>query len=110
MYVFKRIQTIQKPTTNEKKQETQKNQQNKQKKLKSEKQNFIFYTQNYFIIYIPNCMYYGNRKYLTSFLSLPRNRKGPNNDTKKNQEQNTKEIDGNSIEFLIEYSYNLTLL
>lgn len=36
-------------------------------------QHFIFYTQNYFIIYIPTCMYYENSKYLTSFVSLPKN-------------------------------------
>lgn len=35
-------------------------------------QHFIFYMQNYFIIYIPTCMYYENSKYLTSFLSLPK--------------------------------------
>lgn len=35
-------------------------------------QHFIFYTQNYFIIYIPTCMYYENSKYLTSFVSLPK--------------------------------------
>jgi len=81
MYVFKRILTIQKPTTNEKKSTKQ------TKKTKIGKQNFIFYTQNYFIIYIPNCMYYGNRKYLTSFLSLTEKGKAPRNDTKKSRKK-----------------------
>lgn len=42
-------------------------------------QHFIFYMQNYFIIYIPTCMYYENSKYLTSFLSLPKQNAKKNN-------------------------------
>lgn len=32
-------------------------------------------------------MYYGNRKYLTSFLSLTEKRKAPRNDTKKSRKK-----------------------
>jgi len=44
MYVFKRIQTIQKPTTNEKNKKHKKNQQNKQKNL-NRKNKILYFTR-----------------------------------------------------------------